>query len=421
MIDLQELRKNPNAFQEACKKKNIKFDVSEFLKVDEQYRTMKVALEQLRSEQNQFNKEIPKLQGAEKAEKLSAMKAIADKVKADTIILREVEENWNKAQLILPSIPLDTVPVGKDDSENVEIRTWGTKPVSAPLSHIELGTKFGLIDLERGVKLAGARNYFLIGDGARLQHAVMTFAMDFIHRKGFKIMDVPHIVKYEAMMGTSYFPGGEESAYHLDERDQDAYLIGTAEVSVTSFHKDEILEEKDLPIRYAGYSPCYRREAGTYGKDTVGLYRVHQFQKVEQVILCRADVSESYERHHELLGNAEELMQLLNLPYRVVEVCTGDMGRGQVYKHDIEAWMPSRNSYGETHSCSTFYDFQARRLMTRYKDSEGKNKYCFTLNNTLVASPRVLIPLLENNQRVDGKISIPEALRPYMGGQEIIG
>ncbi|NDC38679.1 MAG: serine--tRNA ligase, partial [Proteobacteria bacterium] len=275
--------------------------------------------------------------------------------------------------------------------------------------HVELGKALGLLDFERGVKIAGSRSYFLKGDGARLQHAVMSLALDLMHRKGYLLMDPPHIVRYAAMMGTSYFPGGEEQAYHLDDRDPEYYLIGTSEVPVTSYHEGELLSEDELPKRYAGYSPCYRREAGTYGKDTHGLYRVHQFHKVEQVVVCKNDPAESAKFHAELLQNSEEVLQVLNLPYRVVDVCTGDMGQGQVYKNDIESWMPSRNGYGETHSCST-----------RYKDKQGKNHYCHTLNNTLVASPRVLIPLLEIYQQSDGSIAIPEVLRPYMGGQERI-
>ena len=254
----------------------------------------------------------------------------------------------------------------------------------------------------------------------RLEQAVLALAMDLMQRKGYTLMACPHIVKYDAMMGTGYFPGGEEMAYHLDERDAEFYLIGTSEVSVCSYHLDEILEAHTLPRRYAGFSPCYRREAGTYGKDTQGLYRIHQFYKVEQVIICKADAAESAKMHAELLANAEELMQLLELPYRVVDVCSGDMGQGQVYKNDIEAWMPSRQSWGETHSCSTFYDFQARRLKLRYRAEAGETKYCHTLNNTLIASPRILIPLLENNQNSDGSVTVPKALRPFMGGQELI-
>ncbi len=222
------------------------------------------------------------------------------------------------------------------------------------------------------------------------------------------------------MEGTSYFPGGEDQAYHLDDRDEGFYLIGTSEVSVTSYHSDEVLRGDELPKRYAGYSPCYRREAGTYGKDTQGIYRIHQFYKVEQVVICKNDPVESARFHQELLGNAEAILQLLKLPYRVVDVCTGDMGLGQVYKNDIETWMPSRKAYGETHSCSTFHDFQARRLKIRYKDENGSNLLCHTLNNTLIASPRVLIPILESYQNPDGTVTIPEALRPYMGGQELL-
>lgn len=286
--------------------------------------------------------------------------------------------------------------------------------------HVELSKNLDLFDIERGVKVAGARSYFLKGEGTRLAHAILNLAMDHLHKQGYTLMDPPHIVSRQAMIGTSYFPGGEEMAYHLDERDEGFYLIGTSEVPVASFHADEILSVDELPKRYAGYSPCYRREAGTYGKDTHGLYRVHQFYKVEQVVLCVADPTESEKFHYELLGNAEQVMQLLDLPYRIVDVCTGDMGQGQVFKHDIEAWMPSREAYSETHSCSSFYDFQARRLNTRYKNEAGKNTFCYTLNNTCIASPRILIPFLENHQQEDGSIRIPEALQPFMGGQQRI-
>ena len=233
-------------------------------------------------------------------------------------------------------------------------------------------------------------------------------------------MDPPHIVKRAAMEGTGFFPGAEDQAYHLDERDPDEYLIGTAEVPVAAYHADEIIDAAKLPLRYAGYSPCYRREAGTYGKDTSGLYRIHQFYKVEQVVICKNDPAESARMHAEILGNAEALMQSLGLHYRVVDVCAGDMGQGQVYKNDIETWMPSRNNFGETHSCSTLNEFQSRRLGIRYKDESGKNLYCHTLNNTCLASPRFLIPLLEVYQNEDGTVRIPDVLQPYMRGQKII-
>lgn len=421
MIDLADLRQRPEAYQAACNRKRISFDVAAFVELDARYRALLTSVEQLRAEQNATNKLIPTLQGDEKAEKLAAMKEISSRLKDETQQLKDLEEEWSNRQLMIPTIPLDSVPDGKDDSENVSLKEWGEKPSFefAVRDHVEIGRLLDIIDVERGVKVAGARNYFLKGDGARLQHAVLSFALDLLHKKGYTLMEPPHVVKYDAMKGTGYLPGDEDSAYRLDDRDPGSYLIGTAEVPVCSYHGDEILNEQELPVRFAGYSPCYRREAGTYGKDTHGLYRVHQFYKVEQVILCKADAEESARMHAELLGNAEEFLQLLNLPYRVVAVCTGDMGRGQVYKNDIECWMPSRSNYGETHSCSSFHDFQARRLAIRYK-SEGRNIYCHTLNNTLVASPRILIPIIENNQEADGSIRIPEVLRPYMGGQEKI-
>ena len=284
-----------------------------------------------------------------------------------------------------------------------------------------MGKALDIIDVERGVKVAGARNYFLKGDGARLHHAVLSYAMQFITQRGYTLFEPPHVVRYEAMQGTGYFPGAEEMAYHLDERDDEQYLIGTSEVPIVSYHRKEILNQNDLPLRYAGYSPCYRREAGSYGKDTHGLYRVHQFFKVEQVIFCEADEQISRSMHEELLENSEAFMRSLELPYRVVEVCTGDLGQGQVYKNDIETWMPSREAYCETHSCSTMHDFQTRRSMIRYSKGSGEGTvHCHSLNNTLIASPRVLIPILELNQNKDGSITIPQVLQPFMGGQTVI-
>ena len=421
MIDINDLRQRPQAYKDACSKKRIEFDVDSFLALDAARRALQGEVEKLRAAQNAASKEIPKLQGEEKTKKLEDMKSIAASAKERDEEYQKVQSQWEKDQLRIPGIPLDRVPQGKDDTENVEISRWGEQPKFSfrPKSHIELGKDLGLMDFERGVKIAGARNYFLIGDGARLQHAVLSFTIDHLLKKGFTLMEPPHIVNYLAMMGTGYFPGGEEQAYHLDERD-DKFLIGTSEVSVASFHANEILRLEELPKRYVGYSPCYRREAGSYGKDTQGLYRIHQFYKVEQVVICEASLETSLKLHAEILKNAEEVVQALGLPYRVVDVCTGDMGQGQVYKNDIECWMPSRNSYGETHSCSTLLEFQARRLSIKYKDKDGKNKFCHTLNNTCIASPRILIPIIENNQNADGSVEIPAALRPFMGNQEKI-
>lgn len=422
MIDLNDFRARPEAYQKACADKRINFDVDAFLKLDQEYREAKQVIESLRSEQNKLSKELPKVSAEEKPQKLAAMKELAGNLKEQEVAFKEQETEWKTLQLLIPGVPLDKVPVGKDDSENVELYTWGEIPKFdfEAKDHDDLGSALDIIDVPRGVKVAGARSYFLKGAGARLQHAVLQLAIDQLTEANYTIMDCPHIVLYETMQGTGYFPGGEEMAYHLDERDEKQYLIGTSEVSVCAYHANEIVKRESLPLRYAGYSPCYRREAGTYGKDTKGLYRVHQFYKVEQVIVCEADADISSQMHQELLSNAEKLMQSLELPYRVVDVCTGDMGQGQIYKNDIEAWMPSRKHYCETHSCSTFYDFQARRLQLRYKDEDGKNTYCHTLNNTCVASPRILIPLLENYQNKDGSVRVPKVLQKYMGGLECI-
>jgi seryl-tRNA synthetase len=314
------------------------------------------------------------------------------------------------------------VPLGKDDTENVEVRREGEVREFGfePKDHVQLGLALDMMDIERGVRLAGTRNYFLKGDGALLHWAVLRFSMDFMVRRGYTPMVVPLLMRDEAMRGTGYYPGAEEQTYRM-ERDE-LNLVGTAEVPLTAYRMGEILQEEELPLKTVGLSSCFRREAGAAGKDTYGLYRIHQFDKVEQVVVCRNDVEESNKYHAEILANSEGVMKALGLPYRVVIVCTGDLGRGQAKKYDIEAWMPSRNSYSETHSASKFHEFQARRMNLRYKDAATKkNVYCHTLNNTVIASPRVLIPLMEMYQNADGSITIPEALRPYMGGRDKIG
>jgi seryl-tRNA synthetase len=274
-----------------------------------------------------------------------------------------------------------------------------------------------LIDVPRAVKIAGSRNYFLRGDGVLLEEAVLRMALEHMVQKGFEPLTVPLLVREEAMYGTAYFPGGEEQAYSCEK--DELYLVGTAEVSLTAFHGDEILDPKELPRRYVARSSCFRREAGTYGKDTRGLYRVHQFQKVEQVVVDVADEATSKAHHEAILRNACELVEALELPYRVVNVCGGDLGQGQVQKFDIETWMPSRGGYGETHSASRFHEFQARRLKLRYRGEDGKPRIAHTLNNTVVASPRILIALIENHQQADGSIAIPKALQPYFGREKI--
>ncbi|OHB56710.1 MAG: serine--tRNA ligase, partial [Planctomycetes bacterium GWF2_50_10] len=332
----------------------------------------------------------------------------------------QLEPELNNLLLYVPMPPAPEVPEGKDDTENVEIRRWGTVRQFdfTPKDHVALGLDLDIMDIERGVKLSGSRNYFLKGDGAMLHWAVLKFAIDHMAARGYKPMSVPLLMRDEAMRGTAYFPGGEEQAYRM-ERDE-LNLAGTAEVPLTAYHSGELLDQSQLPIKFVAMSTCFRREAGAAGKDTYGLYRIHQFDKVEQVVICENNEDVSRAFHTEILGNSEGLMQALEIPYRVVNVCTGDLGRGQVMKYDIEAWMPSRNNWGETHSASRFYDFQSRRMNLRYKDATKKNLFCHTLNNTVVASPRILIPILELYQNADGSITIPKVLRPYMGNREKI-
>lgn len=278
--------------------------------------------------------------------------------------------------------------------------------------------KLDMVDIERAVKVAGSRSYVLKGDAARLELALINFALDRMASKGFTPLIVPAMARDFCFIGNGQFPKGRDQVYELV--DQDLFLVGTAEVSITGMYKDEILKAEDLPLKFVGYCPCFRQEAGTYGKDTRGVFRIHQFNKVEQYIICKADHEESVRWHEQLLQNAEELIQALEIPYRVVNVCTGDMGDGKVGMYDLECWVPSENRYRETHSCSYLHDWQARRANIRYRDEDGKVKFVHTLNNTAIATPRILIPLLETHQQADGSVRIPEALRPYMGGQQFI-
>lgn len=420
MLDIRYIRENAGLIKEGARKKRIPVDIDRLLEVDDDRRRLLQDSENLKAEKNRATQEIAKLTGPEKAGAIARMKQVSDDVKALEEKLAAVQEEFNSLMLRVPNPPDAEVPEGVDDTENVEIRRWGDVPKFdfEPRDHVELGEMLDIIDIPRGVKLAGSRNYFLKNEGALLEYAVLMYALNKLVGKGFSPMIVPHLVKDIAMIGTAYFPGGEEQAYGC-ERDG-LYLIGTAEVPVTSYHYDEILEEKDLPRHYCGISPCYRREAGTYGKDTRGLYRIHQFQKIEQVIICKNDTEISASEHEFITNNSEEFVKSLGLAHHVVMVCSGDLGQPQKRKYDIECWMPSRKNYGETHSSSKFYDFQARRLKLRYRDSEGNVTFCHTLNNTYVATPRILIPILECNQRKDGSVVIPEVLRPYMGGIEII-
>jgi seryl-tRNA synthetase len=423
MLDIRAIRDNPELVKAAGKKKHMPVDaeVDRILELDAERRRVVAEKNESEAVRNKVSREIPKLQGDEKGARIAEMKVVGEKIKSASAELEKIEEELDRLLLLVPNIPDDDVPDGKSDEENVELRTWGELPSFdfEPKDHLTLGQELDLIDMPRSAKLAGSQTYILKNEGALLELAVLQFALTKLVEKGFAPMIVPTLVRREPLVGTAYFPGGEEQAYHC-ERD-DRYLVGTSEVPVTAYHSDEILDEADLPRLYAGYSTCYRREAGALGQKGKGLYRIHQFNKVEQVVVCKNDVEESKRFHDFILTNAEEIVQALGLPYRVVNVCGGDLGQPQVQKYDIETWMPSRKSYGETHSASRFYDFQARRLNLRYRDAGGKLRFCHTLNNTAIASPRVLISILECNQQADGTVVVPEALRPYLGGKERIG
>lgn len=416
MLDIRFIREQPELVQDGARKKHIDIDIRQLLEIDEQRRQLIANVESLKALRNKTSKEIPTLQGAAKQDAITHMRQVAAESKELETALREIEEQFEALMLQVPNVPAEDVPEGKSDADNVLLRTWGDLPTFAftPLDHVELGERLDLIDIPRGVKIAGARTYFLKNAGALLEHAVLQFALHRMVRKGFTPLIVPHLVKDEAMVGTAYFPVGQDQAYRLAE-DQ-VNLIGTAEVPITAYHAGEVLRQADLPKYYVALSSCYRREAGTYGKDTHGLYRIHQFQKVEQVVICANDTTVSSREHEHILANAEDVLQALGLPYRVVLVCGGDLGVPQVKKYDIETWMPSRQAYSETHSASKFHEFQARRLKLRYRDRDGTMHFAHTLNNTVIASPRILIPLLEMNQRADGSVAIPEALQPYMNG-----
>jgi seryl-tRNA synthetase len=396
-------------------------DIDRLIEVDGKLAAAKRQLQDIATEKNKIGKLVPKMTGSEKEASLAQLSQLKQQETELNENLKQLQPVFDELMQQVPQPADDDVPFGEDDTQNVEIRRQGQVRQFdfEPKDHVQLGLDLDIMDVERGVKLAGTRNYFLKGDGALLHWAALRFALDFMAGKGYVPMSVPLLMKNEAMRGTGYFPGSEEQTYQM-ERDE-LNLAGTAEVPLTAYYMGEILNIEQLPVKFVGLSTCFRREAGAAGKDTYGLYRIHQFDKVEQVIICENSIEQSNKFHEEILANSEAIMKALELPYRVVVVCTGDLGRGQAKKYDIEAWMPSRKNYCETHSASKFYDFQSRRLNLRYKDPKTKkNLICHTLNNTVIASPRILIPLLELYQNPDGSITIPKILQPYMNGKEKI-
>jgi seryl-tRNA synthetase len=417
MLSIKFIRENVERVKSSIQAKQIDVDLDQLLELDARRRKLTSDINQLREQRNKLSMSIPTLQGQEKQSAITESKQVGEKLKAYDEESNQVQADFDRLMLLVPNVTAPEVPFGTSEDDNKEVSRWGqpTEFDFKPKDHIELATSLGLVNFDRVHDFAGSRSYALMGGGVLLELAVLRYALDHVVSKGFTPVAPPVMVREEAMVGTGFFPLGREDTYQL--KNDDLYLVGTSEVSLVSLHRDEILNRNDLPIHYAGISPCFRREAGSHGRDTKGFYRVHQFQKVEQVTFCEADEQLSEREHYLLLQNSEEILQGLRLPYRVALACSGELGLGQVRKHEIESWMPSRNKYSETHSCSTLHDFQARRSGIRYRDDSGKARFVHTLNNTAIASPRILIAILENYQNEDGSVTIPEVLRPYMGNQ----
>jgi len=428
MLDIKFIRENLDLCKEAAINKNRVVEWDKLLAFDEKRRELIAKRDNLKSQKNKVNDVIKaalqKLSPEKAAIESERKKAIADALKTlqpkeelDQLEkeIREVEEKFNLLMFTVPNVPDKSVPIGKDSSGNKEVRKVGepTKFDYPIKDHIALGKSLDLIDLERGAKVGGSRAYFLKNEGAQLEFAVLFYTFQKLIAKGYTPLIAPSLVREFTLFGNGQLPWGREEVYHLEK--DDVYLAGTAEVPVTAYFSDELLKEEDLPKKFVAFSPCFRREAGSYGKDTKGVYRLHQFNKVEQVIISKNDLNTSITLHDELLANSEEILKDFELPYRVMLMCTGDMGEPQVKKYDIETWMPSRNAYGETMSDSFMGDFQARRLKIRYKTKDGQIHFCHTLNNTAIASPRILIAILENYQQKDGSIKVPKVLQQFIG------
>jgi len=417
MLALDFVRANRETVERAMRDKGVALSLDDLLALDTQVRALKTEIEALRAERNAISAQFPKAAAEEKAELGRRAKEAGARVSTLEDQLAGEEAALNALMLQLPGIPYEGAPVGPDETYNAVIRTEGEPPKFdfEPLDHVALIEKNDWADLSRVTQVSGSRTYCLKGALALLEAKLMAWALEKIAAADFTPITVPAIAREQAFLNQGQFPGHREETYELPN--DDLWLAGTAEVVLTSLHSGEIIEADKLPILYAGFSPCFRREAGSAGKDVRGLLRVHQFMKVEQYVICEADEAQSAEWHATLLRLAEDLLQAMEIPYQVIETSTGDMGLGKYRMNDIESWVPSLGKYRETHSCSTLHDWQARRANIRYRGSDGKVRFAHTLNNTALASPRILVPLLENHQTADGRVKLPKALRDLMGGE----
>ncbi len=419
MLDLNFIRENAKLVAEGAKAKNITIDIEAILKLDEQRRSLIQEVDSFRATKNAANQKVASLQGEEKQTAIAEMKLIADQEKQKSDELNLIETDLQDLLLKIPNPPSKTTPIGKDDSENVVARLHGEIPKFEfePRDHTELGKLTDTIDIENAVEASGSRFNYLKGDAVLLQFALVQHILHKLVSKGFTPIVPPVLVKEEAMYATGFFPADREQIYHVNPNEDDLYLVGTSEVPLTMLHYKQTIPAEKLPLRYVAYSSCFRREAGSYGKDTNGILRVHQFDKLEMYSFCHPDKSE--EEHELIRGIEEEIMQDLKLPYQVLNICSGDLGNPAVKKYDIEAWIPSQKKYRELTSTSNCTDFQARRSQIKYKDKDGKPQILHTLNGTAAAIGRTLIAIYENNQNADGSINVPEILRQYVGKDKI--
>jgi seryl-tRNA synthetase len=419
MLDRRFIRSNPDAVKQAVQAKSLDLDVDELLDVDQRVRKLTTELDEAQAKRKSSAKEFAKADETRRAELRAEHKELESRLSQLREELSEASAHLQELLLRTPTIPWEGAPVG-DESANVTIKSWGQVPEFdfTPLDHVELLEKRDWAEFARARKVAGERAYALKKEAVLLERALHSYALDVLLDQDFTVISVPSLVTEMPLVGTGQFPGHREETYAIPA--DDLYLAGTAEVALVGLHSGEILDKKQLPVRYAGISPCFRREIGSAGRDVRGLLRVHQFEKVEQFVICLADDAESDRWHTELLDTAERLVQGLGLAYQVLEIATGDMGAGKYRMNDIETWFPSLNHFRETHSCSSLHDWQARRANLRYRDTDGTIRFAYTLNNTAIATPRLLAALIENQQTATGEIRVPEVLRPYLGGRELL-
>ncbi len=436
MVDIKFIREYPEKIRKAAQDKNIKLDLDRLLALDKERSELQRKLEELQRQRNENAEILKKTAGKPDETAIAEGRRLKEEIATIEEELNKTGPEFTNLMCRVPTIPAPDVPFGKDDSENVEIYKWGTpRQFDFPVKdHITLGKELDILDIERGVKVGGYRGYYVKNDGVLLMMGFMNYALQKMNAKGYSLVIPPTLIKGAALFGSGYFKGMEydtevDEIYQVASQDKEVdgttskekkFLVGTSEPSLLAYYSDEVLKEENLPIRFAGYSQCYRSEIGSYGKDTKGIYRVHEFMKVEQVILARADVEQADKLQQEMISISKEMHEELGLPYRQLMICTGDMHAGKYKMFDLEAWIPSRDSYGETGSASNFLDWQSRRLNVRYIDKDGNRKFVYMLNNTALPSPRIFIAILENYQNADGSITVPEVLRPFMGGKSLI-